>query len=281
MTHGSAWYALAGLLVATVVAGCQSGSSGGSSTPAARVSAPPSSSSSSNGAPSSAPTASSQRPTAPSQQSTAPSQHPTASIARAIPDLTGATSPPLPQCAQGGCSAAALQPLAGGYAIRAWQIADLTAHPVLELVSDGRPKAWLMMLRGDGTGSTVTCDTKPPASAQSWMVNCVVVSGVGLHAALAEMVLMSGSDLIDTGAYITATTPRVVAVDLNGDGYLDLAARDSDYKPNFAEGHLFDRTYSYDRASGRFVGTGCTAALADPAHAPAPTTLQVGRCPVS
>lgn len=169
--------------------------------------------------------------------------------------------------------------MANGYGIRVWKIADLSAHPVLELVSGGRSKAWLVMLRGDGTGSTMRCDTTPPASAQSWTVNCVVVSPVGLHAAIGEMVLLSGSDLIDTGAYITATTPRIVAVDLNGDGYLDLAARDSDYLPNFAQGHLFDRTYSYDRAAGRFVGTGCTSPLADPAHAPTPTTLQVGPCP--
>jgi hypothetical protein len=163
-------------------------------------------------------------------------------------------------------------PLTDGYALRLWSVPSGPAHPVLQLVHAGQSIAWMPLLRGQAIGSTLTCAAAPTG-------NCVVISPLGVHAAIGEMVLVGGGRLADTGGFAVATTPGLVAADLNGDGYLDVSARDSDYRPNFAQGHLFDHTYRYEPQSHVFISTGCTALLTDPAHTAPPTTLQAGPCP--
>lgn len=176
-------------------------------------------------------------------------------------------------CGNDGCSAGDAVPLGAGKQIRLWTVPGEAAHPVLEMRRGDQVVGWMPMVRGQSSGATLSCD------ARGDVPNCVVISAVGVHSALAEMILIRPGRMIDTGAFVTAATPTVVASDLDGDTYLDVSARDSDYTPNFAQGHEFDRTYRYDAPTARFVATGCSPRVADPVHDPTPTHLQTGACP--
>lgn len=186
---------------------------------------------------------------------------------------TVAASPQLKACRQNRCAAGRTVPLRSSYAIRVWNVPGVQAHPTLELLSDGAATQWLILKRGSGDHPALTCNDTGAVA------NCIVVSATGMHSALAEMVLLLSGRLDDTGAVVVAQTPTLHAADLDGDGYLDLAARDSDYKPNFAQGHLFDRTFRYDRKRNDFVVTGCSPLLRDPNHARPPVRLQTASCP--
>src|SRR3954447_6495611 len=204
-----------------------------------------------------------------------PVLHPTMPTATAIPAAahSGDTAPPMSACAGGACVAGASTSVPNGYVIRVWSMSGPAGRPIVELLTGGRSVEWMLLPRGEGGAAKVTCASAPPIG------NCVVVSRLGIHAAIGEMVLVADRHLLDTGAFAIALTPQISVTDLDGDGYLDLAARDSDYRPNFAAGHLFDHTYRYDHAAGRFVSTGCSILLDDPAATPGPRGLEHHPCP--
>jgi hypothetical protein len=131
----------------------------------------------------------------------------------------------------------------------------------------------MVLLRGQSRDGALTCESRTVP------VNCAIVTPVGLHSAMAQLVFVANGRIIDSSAFVVAETPQLVAADLNGDGILDLSARDSDYRPNFAEGHLFDRTYRYDVSQHRFHSTGCSGRLANPRTAAPPAVLETGPCP--
>jgi hypothetical protein len=217
----------------------------------------------------SSPAASSSSPT---PVPTLPGPNPTAtSIPQAA--VGRATAPPVPACRPQRCRVDQTARLADGYELKVWSVPGGAAHPVLQLIRNARSIAWMVLFRGQASASRLTCD------ASASVPNCVIISPLGLHSAIGEMVLVPAGRLVDTAAFAVATTPGLAAADLDHDRYLDVTARDSDYQPNFAQGHLFDRTYRYDAAQHRFVSTGCTARLTDPAHTRAPARLQTGDCP--
>lgn len=237
------------LTLAMLITGCGSGSG-----PATRF-------------PAATPTPSSSAPA--SARST---PNPTAS---AIPPAAAdGRAPPVAACRSQRCRPTATERLPDGSGLRLWSVPGGAAHPVLQLLRGEQSIAWMMLLRGLASGSTLTCEST------GLIANCVIVSPLGVHSGIGQMVLVSDGRLIDTGAFVVGTTPGVVAADLNGDDHLDVAARDSDYRPNFAQGHLFDHTYRYDPERRVFVSTGCTPLLTDPMNTPPPDTLQYRRCPV-
>lgn len=242
------------LAVAMIVAGCNSSTQPGT-TSGTTTSPPPAHTSPS-----------------PAPGPTLPGANPTATP---IPQsaVPGATAPPIAACRSQRCRIAHSAQLANGYRLVVWAVPGDAAHPALQLRRGAQSIAWLDLLRGEGIGSTLTCDATAPTP------NCVLIAPVGLHSAIGEMILLPAGRLVDTGADVVATTPRIAAADLDHDGYLDAAARDSDYRPNFAQGHLFDRTYRYEPGQRRFLSTGCTPLLRDPRHAAAPARLQTGHCP--
>jgi hypothetical protein len=220
--------------------------------------------------------ATSGRPTfLPSPSSPAPTPSTPTRTATPLPQsaVRGATVPPVAACRTERCHVTATAAATTGYRLRVWSVPGAAAHPVLQLLHHGRLSTWMVLLRGEAVRSTLTCRPAGPVAG------CVVVSALGLHAGIGQMVLLSSGRLIDTGSFVVATTPAVVPADLDHDGFLDVAARDSDYRPNFAEGHLFDHTYRYDPAQRRFVSTGCSALLADPVGTPPPRRLQTEHCP--
>ena len=202
-----------------------------------------------------------------------PVLHPTATTGTAVPAAAGATAPPSSICPRPACVAGPRATLPDGHVVRLWSRPGAAGRTVVELVAAAAPVEWMVLPRGQGGAEQVRC-----ASARS-IAACVVVSRLGVHSAVGEMVLVVAGHIVDTGAFVIAQTSTISVTDYDHDGYPDVAARDSDYRPNFAEGHLVDHTYRYASASGRFVSTGCTASLADPIDGPAPVALQHGRCP--
>lgn len=189
---------------------------------------------------------------------------------------TSATGPA--PCAQWTCGADAPVQLGAGYSIRLWSSAppspaasgNLSSTPVLELLRDGQHTQWWVADLGYGWAATMTCLTTGPEP------NCVVVSQQGAHAGAAEMVLLRSASLVGparTRIVFDSGTP--FAADLNGDGYLDLIGSNSDYQPNYANGHNFWVTYRFSRDS--MIETGCVR-LASRSE-PRPNHLLSGPCP--
>jgi hypothetical protein len=193
----------------------------------------------------------------------------TASIAKA------ANPAPKPaQCATWGCTPAQHLNLGGGYTLTLWHAGkpgDERSEPVLELSRSGVAVQWWLSPHGNGWSGTVQCKIDAPEP------NCVLTDGTGAHSAMAQMlVLRSGRLVAMEQAYVVADLPTVVARDLDGDGYLDVAAVMSDYTPNFAQSHLFWDTYLY--ADGQFRSSGC-APRNSPTE-PAPAHPLDGTCPI-
>lgn len=159
-----------------------------------------------------------------------------------------------------------------GYQIKIWVGTDqlnYRSHPVLELEHFGQVVQRWVAPKGDGWGGSLTC------LAHARTPHCVLTDSAGMHASVAEMVLLQGGHLVHpSGAELTANSPGTRAVDLNGDGWLDIVAVTNDYKPDYAQGQNYWQTARYN--DGRFVVTGCQV---QQRGAPMPTHLLSGACP--
>lgn len=178
------------------------------------------------------------------------------------------------QCTTWHCTRAQTVGLGGGYAISLWhagKAGDFTTQPVLELSRDAVAAQWWLVPNGFGWSGSLTCQ-----SAHAPQPHCVYTDASGPHSSVAQLVLLQSGRLVaPRHASVEADLPTVLARDLNGDGYLDVVALDSDYTPNFAQGHLFWNTYRF--AGGQYTSTGCVARPTP--NDPAPTQLATGRCP--
>jgi hypothetical protein len=97
-----------------------------------------------------------------------------------------------------------------------------------------------------------------------------------VHSAAAQLiVLRAGKLVMPAKAMVVADLPTILARNLDDDSDLDVVAVVSDYMPNFAEGHLYWRTFR--NADGQLVSTGC-APRKSPGEAP-PTQFLTGECP--
>jgi hypothetical protein len=177
------------------------------------------------------------------------------------------------QCATWHCTSAQTVDLGGGYAISLWHAGhrgDFDTLPVLELSRNGVAAQWWLAPNGFGSSGALTCRARAPEP------HCVFTDGAGAHSSIAQLLLVRSGQLVaPKQAYIEADLPTVLARDLDGDGYLDVIALDSDYTPNFAQGHLFWNTFRF--AGGQFTSTGCQSRTSP--NDPAPTRFVSGHCP--
>ena len=177
------------------------------------------------------------------------------------------------QCTTWHCTKAQTVTLGGGYTLSLWhagRIGDFTTKPVLELSRDGVAVQWWLAPNGFGWSGALTCRANAPEP------HCVLTDGAGAHSSMAQVLLLrSGRLVAPARAYVEADLPTVLARDLDGDGYLDVVALDSDYTPSFAQGHLFWNTFRF--AGGQLTSTGCVPRTSP--TDPAPTQPVTGHCP--
>ncbi|HEY7048264.1 MAG TPA: hypothetical protein VH373_13685 [Jatrophihabitantaceae bacterium] len=194
---------------------------------------------------------------------------------RSAPGTTTPTTPagatsPVP-CQSTGCQARQTLPLAAGYQVVLWLSPDqqnFRTRPVVELRHNGAAVGWWTSPKGDGWSGQLTCST---SAAEP---NCVLTDTAGMHAGVAEVVLLSGGRLVHpAGAEATSDSGLMHAADLDGDGYLDVVGATNDYQPNYAQGHNYWQTFRY--AEGQLVVTGCQLQV----DTPRPTRLLAGPCP--
>jgi hypothetical protein len=173
-------------------------------------------------------------------------------------------------CKSWHCHARQTRQLGNGDAVTLWVAPseqNFRSRPVLSLTDNGVAVQWWTLPKGDGWNGSLTC------LATSQQPNCVVVDSLGMHASVAEMVVLRDGRLVHTGEAV-ADAPGMTAVDLDQDGYLDVIGTVNDYTPNFAQGHNYWQTLRY--SGGRFVVTGCAL---QQQGLPAPVQLLNGNCP--
>jgi hypothetical protein len=170
------------------------------------------------------------------------------------------------QCVTSTCTQAQTASLGGGYAIGIWHagtVGDFRTKPVVELSRDGVAVQWWLWPAGDGWSGALSCRAQ----------QCVLTDGDGVHSSVAQVMLLRGGRLVAPArAAVVADLPTVLARDLDGDGDLDVVALDSDYTPNFAQGHQFWNTYRFN--GDELASTGCA-----PKTGPPPTQLARQPCP--
>jgi len=181
---------------------------------------------------------------------------------------------PMPaKCASWGCRKARTTDLGAGYAVTLWhagKVGDYRAKPVVELSHDGVAVQWWLWPRGHGWDAAIECSVQAPEP------NCMLSAGDGVHSGVAQLLILRHGRLdAPPRASVIADLPALTVRDLDADGYLDVVAIDSDYTPNFAQGHLFWNTFRF--AGGQLMSTGC-AARTSPTE-PAPAHPLDGICP--
>jgi hypothetical protein len=206
------------------------------------------------------------RPGAGNASTPATSTPATSTPATSTPPSSPSTSPA--ECRS--CQPRQSAPLASGAEVRLWLSTDhqdYRSRPVVELLVAGRAVQSWAAPQGDGWNGTLTCrDGVTP--------NCVLIDSVGMHASIAELLIVQDGRLIHPpNAEVTADSPGMKAADLDHDDYLDVIGTTNDYSPNYAQGHNFWQTFRY--ADGEFVATGCARQVG----IPAPTRLLSGTCP--
>lgn len=199
-----------------------------------------------------------------------PSPPPTSATPSASAHPAPSTAPPPAQCRAWGCRPRQTVSLAGGDTVTLWYGDDeqnYASRPVLELAGPSGALQWWVSPKGDGWNGQLTC------LAGGAMPNCVLTDSLGMHAGVAELVVLQDGRLSHPpGGEVISNSGGTKAADLNGDGMLDVIGVVNDYKPNFAEGHSYWQTFDY--AAGRYVSTGCAPKTASP-----PTVLLTGICP--
>lgn len=177
------------------------------------------------------------------------------------------------QCATWTCTKAQTARLGGGYAITMWhagRVGDFHTQPVVELSQDGVAVQWWLWPDGYGWSGGLTCRAPNPEP------HCVLTDGDGAHSGVAQVVVLrSGRLAAPKAASAVADLPTITPRDLDGDGYLDVIALDSDYTPSFAQGHLYWHTYHF--TGDRLASTGCVRRSSP--DDPAPTRNVTGPCP--
>jgi hypothetical protein len=191
---------------------------------------------------------------------------------------THSTAPPsaaaMPaSCQQWNCHVRQTVALPGGYAATLWLGSDqqnYQSRPVIELLEDKAAVQWWISPIGDGWNGSLTCDTSVAEP------NCVLIDSVGMHASVAEMLIVRDERLTHpTGAVATTNSAGMTAADLTGDGYLDVIGSVNDYRPNYAQGHNYWQTFQY--RDDRLVLTGCAP---QSRGASPPAQLLTGVCPI-
>jgi hypothetical protein len=200
---------------------------------------------------------------------------PTLGPAQSGATATTASPPPAPppaRCQAWDCQTRQTITLTRGWTVRLWLSADPTnyrSRPVVELLHERVAVQWWISPRGDGWHGSLTCLTSRPEP------NCQLIDGLGMHADVAEMLIVHAGRLIHPDAAEAITNSvGMRAADLNGDGYLDVVGTSNDYRPNFGQGHDYWQTFRYH--DGRLTVTGCArkSRLAHP-----PNRLLTGTCP--
>jgi hypothetical protein len=82
------------------------------------------------------------------------------------------------------------------YAVRLWLGSDqqnYESRPVVELLDHGVTVQWWISPRGDGWNGSLTC------IAGRSEPNCVLLDSLGMHAGVAEILLLQGGRLVVTG----------------------------------------------------------------------------------
>jgi len=207
-------------------------------------------------------------------------RHPSAPAGGSSTAKSGSAGSSTPPCRQWSCAPQPLVQLGAGYSVRLWSSATPSSAlspdrstPVLELLRDGQHLQWWAGQSGFGWTAKLTC---LPAGASS-LAHCAVLSEVGSHAGIGELVLLSSGALTSPAqASVSFDGGRPTAADLDQDGWLDLIGTENDYQPNYATGHNFWATYRF--ADGALLRTGC--APRPTATAPPPDRLLTGDCPV-
>jgi hypothetical protein len=182
--------------------------------------------------------------------------------------------PPPARCQAWGCLARQTVNLTHGWTVRLWLSADqqnYDSRPVVELLHDRVAVQWWISPHGDGWNGSLTCLTGRPEP------NCDLVDSLGMHADVAEMLILRAERLVHPPrAEAITNSVGMRAADLNRDGYLDVIGTSNDYLPNFAQGHDYWQTFRYH--NGRLTVTGCARQFR---NGPAPTRLLTGTCPSS
>lgn len=193
---------------------------------------------------------------------TAPTTAPAPSASSA--SSTGIVTTSQPHICAERCRTVARAGLGNGYTV------ELDAKPgpsptsVLVLRQDGqlRTAGWF----DDERAGELDCASTPTP-------NCVVVDGVGMHAAIAYGVAFEDGALYLYG-HVSTDTPVIVAKDLDRNGWLDVIAEVSTERPSYATGPRYWATYVSD--GQHLTGTGCTTPTMRPQ--PEPTIVITGDC---
>ncbi len=174
-----------------------------------------------------------------------------------------AIAPP-PQCDDGGCPevARSLTKNDGTFVLH-----STSPGAVLEFEVGGVPVDW----------EPIDYVEQPElrCSTSTEHLHCVVIAAVGAHGSEADLFLADGS-VVTRVAPVTSGSPGIEALDLDGDGDLDLAVPADDYIPNYADGGQYWVTFELSHKA--YVRTGCSAVVHGETTA-TPTTLLSGSCP--
>jgi hypothetical protein len=141
------------------------------------------------------------------------------------------------------------------------------AATVTELARAGVPVYW--HVTDDASPSRLMCSPTPQP-------NCGLSVFVGAHASEGFALLRAGDALALFGQ-ANSETPTTKVVDLDADGWVDVATVRNTYRPSYATGKVYWQTFTAD--GRRLTATGCTA----PTHElpPTPTAPLTGPCPPS
>jgi hypothetical protein len=194
-------------------------------------------------------------------------------VSTAVTVTTG--SAPI-QCAQlWGCRKVAARSVGNGYTLAIYESTTphglLFGQPVLRLARNGVVLSWLVLptQRGSAMQVALTCATTRQ--------QCAVTGAQGANGGFGAIVIVCDGVMVTSPSFVVnAAAYGVVARDLDHDGYLDLAAPENNFIPNYAQGGSFWQTYRYTSAGMKSMG--CSRVV----HRKllVPIRMQTGTCAV-